>query len=44
MNKLVQAHLNTYPSNVRLKLADLRLLVFQIASDLDLGEITGSLK
>ncbi|EGR2558748.1 DUF1801 domain-containing protein [Vibrio alginolyticus] len=44
MNKVVKARFDEYPENVRLRLEELRNLVFQIASELDLGEIDESLK
>ncbi|HHC7215976.1 TPA: DUF1801 domain-containing protein [Vibrio parahaemolyticus] len=44
MNKVVKARFEEYPENVRLRLEELRNLVFQIASELELGEIDESLK
>ncbi|EGQ9765821.1 DUF1801 domain-containing protein [Vibrio alginolyticus] len=44
MNKVVKARFDEYPENVRLRLEELRNLVFQIASELELGEIDESLK
>ncbi|MCG9599190.1 DUF1801 domain-containing protein [Vibrio sp. Isolate25] len=44
MNKVVKARFDEYPENVRLRLEELRNLVFQIASELELGEINESLK
>ncbi|MFW1141981.1 DUF1801 domain-containing protein, partial [Vibrio parahaemolyticus] len=44
MNKVVKERFDEYPENARIRLEELRNLVFQIASDLDLGEVDESLK
>ncbi len=38
MNKVVKERFDEYPENVRIRLEELRNLIFQIAFDLDLGE------
>ncbi len=44
MDKAVSNHFNGYPNNVRPKLLHLRSLIFQISSDLNLGEVEEALK
>ncbi len=44
MDKAVKDRFAEYPENVRVRLAELRNLVFQIASELDLGEVDETLK
>ncbi|HCM0734313.1 TPA: DUF1801 domain-containing protein, partial [Vibrio parahaemolyticus] len=44
MNKVVKERFDEYPENARVRLEELRNLVFQIASDLDLGEVDETLK
>jgi hypothetical protein len=44
MNKVVKERFDEYPENVRVRLMELRKLVFQIANELDLGEVDESLK
>jgi hypothetical protein len=44
MDKLVKAHFDEYPDNVRMRLLELRSLVFQVAAELGLGEVEESLK
>ncbi|MBM5115002.1 DUF1801 domain-containing protein, partial [Vibrio parahaemolyticus] len=44
MNKLVKERFDEYPENARVRLLELRNLVFQIASDLELGEVDETLK
>ncbi|WP_110459044.1 DUF1801 domain-containing protein [Shewanella algidipiscicola] len=44
MDKVVKDHFDEYPENVRIRLEELRNLVFQIVSELDLGDVDESLK
>ncbi|MBF4307456.1 DUF1801 domain-containing protein [Vibrio anguillarum] len=44
MDKVVKARFDEYPENVRIRLEELRNLVFQIVSELDLGDVDESLK
>lgn len=44
MNKDIKARFDAYPKKVRMRLDALRALVFQIANELALGEVTESLK
>jgi len=44
MDKAVKARFDEYPENARVRLAELRNLVFQIASELELGEVDETLK
>ncbi|WP_320206541.1 DUF1801 domain-containing protein [Vibrio parahaemolyticus] len=44
MNKVVKERFDEYPENVRIRLEELRNLIFQIAFDLDLGEVDETLK
>ncbi len=44
MNKVVKERFDEYPENARIRLEELRNLVFQIASDLELGEVDETLK
>lgn len=44
MDKAVKARFDEYPENARVRLAELRNLVFQIASELELGEVEETLK
>ncbi|NNN90759.1 DUF1801 domain-containing protein, partial [Vibrio sp. 2-2(9)] len=44
MNKGVKERFDEYPENARIRLEELRNLVFQIASDLELGEVDETLK
>ncbi|RBM32414.1 DUF1801 domain-containing protein [Vibrio tarriae] len=44
MNKVVREHFGEYPENARIRLEELRNLVFQIASELELGEVDETLK
>ncbi|CAH1533400.1 conserved hypothetical protein [Vibrio owensii] len=44
MNKVVKERFDEYPENARIRLKELRNLVFQIASDLELGEVDETLK
>ena len=44
MNKAVKSRFDEYPDNVRVRLAEVRSLVFQIALELDLGEVDETLK
>ncbi|EAT13435.1 hypothetical protein [Bermanella marisrubri] len=44
MNKVVKERFEEYPENARIRLEELRNLVFQIASELELGEIDETLK
>jgi hypothetical protein len=44
MNRVAKEHFDEYPDNVRVRLMDLRKLVFQIVNELDLSEIDESLK
>ncbi|MDF4952129.1 DUF1801 domain-containing protein, partial [Vibrio parahaemolyticus] len=44
MNKVVKERFDEYPENARIRLEELRNLVFQIASDLELGEVDETLE
>ncbi|EJG0880266.1 DUF1801 domain-containing protein [Vibrio parahaemolyticus] len=44
MNKVVKDRFDEYPENARVRLAELRNLVFQIASELELGKVEETLK
>ncbi|MFW1030880.1 DUF1801 domain-containing protein [Vibrio parahaemolyticus] len=44
MNKVVKERFDEYPENARIRLEELRNLVFQIASELGLGEVDETLK
>lgn len=44
MDKVVKEHFNDYPENAQVRLKELRTLIFQIASELNLGEVEESLK
>ncbi|AUW07688.1 DUF1801 domain-containing protein [Vibrio campbellii] len=44
MNNVVKDRFDEYPENARVRLAELRNLVFQIASELELGEVEETLK
>ncbi|WP_027695626.1 DUF1801 domain-containing protein [Vibrio litoralis] len=44
MNKVVKERFNEYPGNARIRLEELRSLVFQIVSELELGEVDETLK
>mgnify|MGYP000221116959 FL=1 len=44
MNKVVKDRFDEYPENARVRLAELRNLVFQIASELELSEVEETLK
>ncbi|HHC6640709.1 TPA: DUF1801 domain-containing protein [Vibrio parahaemolyticus] len=44
MNKAVKDRFDEYPENARVRLAELRNLVFQIASELELGKVEETLK
>ncbi|AQM20549.1 MULTISPECIES: DUF1801 domain-containing protein [Gammaproteobacteria] len=44
MDKVVKDRFDEYPENVRIRLEELRNLVFQIVSELDLGDVDESLK
>ena len=44
MNKVVKERFDEYPENVRIRLEELRNLMFQIVSELELGEVEESLK
>ncbi|MBF4246919.1 MULTISPECIES: DUF1801 domain-containing protein [Vibrio] len=44
MDKIVKDRFDEYPENVRIRLEELRNLVFQIVSELDLGDVDESLK
>ena len=44
MEKLVKDRFNEYPDNARVRLEELRNLVFQVASELELGEVDETLK
>ncbi|MBF4436373.1 DUF1801 domain-containing protein, partial [Vibrio anguillarum] len=44
MDKVVKDRFDEYPKNVRIRLEELRNLVFQIVSELDLGDVDESLK
>ncbi|EGQ7810892.1 DUF1801 domain-containing protein [Vibrio parahaemolyticus] len=44
MDKVVKDRFDEYPDNARVRLAELRNLVFQVASELELGEVDETLK
>ena len=44
MNKAVKDRFDEYPDNARVRLEQLRNLVFQVASELELGEVDETLK
>ncbi|ENV4253364.1 DUF1801 domain-containing protein [Vibrio parahaemolyticus] len=44
MDKVVKDRFDEYPDNVRVRLEELRNLVFQVASELELGEVDETLK
>ena len=44
MNKAVQIRFDEYPENARIRLEELRSLVFRIAVELELGSVQESLK
>ena len=44
MDKVVKERFDEYPENARIKLEELRDLVFQIASELGLGDVDETLK
>ncbi|WP_407553045.1 DUF1801 domain-containing protein [Vibrio parahaemolyticus] len=44
MDKLVKDRFDEYPDNARVRLEELRNLVFQVASELELGEVDETLK
>ncbi|MDC5839601.1 DUF1801 domain-containing protein [Vibrio europaeus] len=44
MNNAVKERFEEYPENARVRLTELRNLVFEIASELDLGEVDETLK
>ncbi|MEZ8583906.1 DUF1801 domain-containing protein [Vibrio cyclitrophicus] len=44
MNKVVKERFDEYPENVRIRIEELRNLMFQIVSELELGEVEESLK
>ena len=44
MDKVVKDRFNEYPGNARVRLEELRNLVFQVASELKLGEVDETLK
>ena len=44
MNKVVRSRFDAYPENARTRLEELRNLVLQIVSGLELGEVEESLK
>ncbi|MBF4279481.1 DUF1801 domain-containing protein, partial [Vibrio anguillarum] len=44
MDKIVKDRFDEYPENVRIRLEELRNLVFQIVSELDLSDVDESLK
>ncbi|WP_219703620.1 DUF1801 domain-containing protein [Marinomonas lutimaris] len=44
MNKAVQIRFDEYPENARIRLEELRSLVFRIAAELELGDVQESLK
>ncbi|EGR2394589.1 DUF1801 domain-containing protein [Vibrio cholerae] len=44
MNKVVRERFDEYPENARIRLEELRNLVYQIASELELGEVNETLK
>ena len=44
MDEVVKNRFEEYPEKVRLRLEELRTLIFKLASDLELGEVEESLK
>ena len=44
MDKAIKTHFDGYPDDVRVRLEELRSLIFELSSGLDLGEIEESLK
>ncbi|MBE3900645.1 DUF1801 domain-containing protein [Vibrio parahaemolyticus] len=44
MDKVIKDHFDEYPDNARVRLEELRNLVFQVASELELGEVDETLK
>lgn len=44
MDKVVKERFDEYPNNARVRLEELRNLVFQVASELELGEVDEALK
>ncbi|EGQ9162840.1 DUF1801 domain-containing protein [Vibrio parahaemolyticus] len=44
MDKVVKDRFDEYPDNARVRLEELRNLVFQVASELELGEVDETLK
>ncbi|MGF1713100.1 DUF1801 domain-containing protein [Vibrio kagoshimensis] len=44
MDKVVKERFDEYPENVRIRLEELRNLMFQIVSELELGQVAESLK
>ncbi len=44
MDKVIKDHFDEYPDNARVRLEELRNLVFQVASELELGEVVETLK
>lgn len=44
MDKAVKSHFESYPEGVRVRLEELRILVLEVASELELGEVEESLK
>ena len=44
MDKAVKERFDQYPENARIRLEELRNLVFQVASELELGEVDETLK
>ncbi|WP_172379519.1 DUF1801 domain-containing protein [Vibrio sp. Vb339] len=44
MNQAIKTHFDEYPDDVRARLDELRSLIFELCSDLDLGEVEESLK
>ena len=44
MDKVVKDRFDEYPENARVRLEELRNLVFQVASELELGEVDEALK
>jgi hypothetical protein len=44
MNKAVKIRFDEYPENARIRLEELRSLVFRIAAELELGDVQESLK
>ena len=44
MDKTIKTHFDEYPNDVRARLEELRSLIFELSSDLGLGEVEESLK